>query len=263
MRDMQDKAAIVTGSSSGVGAATAKLLASLGCNVLVNYNSNQEGGETVAEECRAAGVDALVFGGSVADDAVCVAMAAAARGRWGRVDILVNNAGTTKFVVHDNLDGLDSGDFQRICGVNLIGPYQMTRAVRPVMESQEGGGHVVNVASTAGIDGIGSSIAYAASKGALVTMGLSLARALGPKIRVNTVCPGFIQGDWLRKGLGDKAYEATLDRQLKSTPLRQTATTETVAEAILQFISGSPAVTGQTLIVDGGLHLTRASLVQR
>ena len=128
------------------------------------------------------------------------------------------------------------------------------------MESREDGGHVVNVASTAGI---GSSIAYAASKGALVTMGLSLARALGPKIRVNTVCPGFIRGDWLRKGLGDKAYEAPLDRQLKSTPLHQTATAESVAEAILQFISGSPAVTGQTLIVDGGLHLTRASLVQR
>ena len=226
MDNMNGKAAIVTGSSSGVGAATAKLLASLGCNVLVNYNSNQEGGEAVAEECRAAGADALVFGGSVADDAVCIAMAEAARERWGQVDILVNNAGTTKFVVHENLDGLDSGDFQRIYGVNLIGPYQMTRAVRSIMESQEDGGHVVNVASTAGIDGIGSSIAYAASKGALVTMGLSLARALGPKIRVNTVCPGFIQGDWLRKGLGDKVYEATLDRQLKSTPLHQTATVE-------------------------------------
>lgn len=263
MIDLKEKAAIVTGSSSGVGAATAKLLASLGCNVLVNYNSNQAGGEAVAEECRAAGVDAMAFGGSVADDAACVAMAGAARERWGRIDILVNNAGTTRFVAHDNLDGLDSGDFQQIYGVNLIGPYQMIRAARPVMESQEEGGNVVNVASTAGIDGIGSSVAYAASKGALVTMGLSLARALGPKIRVNTVCPGFIQGDWLRQGLGDKAYEATLDRQLKNTPLRRTATAESVAEAILQFIGGSPAITGQTLIVDGGLHLTRASLVRR
>ena len=263
MKDLRNNVAIVTGSSSGVGAATAKLLASLGCNVLVNYNSNRDGGEAAAEECRAAGVDALVFGGSVADDAVCVAMAEAARERWGRIDILVNNAGTTKFVAHDDLDGLDGEDFQNIYGVNLIGPYQMIRAARPAMESQEEGGNVVNVASTAGIDGIGSSIAYAASKGALVTMGLSLARALGPKIRVNTVCPGFIQGEWLRKGLGDKAYEATLDRQLKNTPLHRTATAESVAEAILQFITGSPAITGQTLIVDGGLHLTRASLVRR
>ncbi len=263
MRNLQGKAAVVTGSSSGVGAATAKLLASLGCNVLVNYNSNSDGGEAVAEECRAAGVDALVFGGSVVEDANCVAMAEAACERWGRIDILVNNAGTTKFVAHDDLGGLDGGDFQNICGVNLIGPYQMIRAVRPAMESGDEGGNIVNVASTAGIDGIGSSIAYAASKGALVTMGLSLARALGPKIRVNTVCPGFIQGDWLRKGLGDKAYEATLDRQLKNTPLHRTATAESVAEAILQFITGSPAITGQTLIVDGGLHLTRASLVRR
>ena len=259
MKNLQGNAAIVTGSSSGVGAATAKLLASGGCNVLVNYNANREGGEAVAEECRAAGVDALVFGGSVADDATCRAMAAAAAERWGRLDILVNNAGTTKFVAHHRLDELDSADFQQIYGVNVVGVYQMVRAVRPFMDAGEEGGNVVNVASTAGINGIGSSIAYAASKGALVTMGLSLARALGPKIRVNTVCPGFIQGDWLRKGLGDEAYEATRDRQLKNTPLRRTATPETVAEAILQFISGSAALTGQTLIVDGGLHLTRAN----
>ena len=114
--------------------------------------------------------------------------------------------------------------FSRFTAVNVVGVYQMVRAVRSFMDAGEEGGNVVNVASTAGINGIGSSIAYAASKGALVTMGLSLARALGPKIRVNTVCPGFIQGDWLRKGLGDEAYEATRDRQLKNTPLRRTAT---------------------------------------
>jgi len=258
MKNLQGKTAIVTGSSSGVGAATVKLLASLGCDVLVNYHSNRDGGEAVAEACRAAGVDALVFGGSVAEDESCRAMAAAAAERWGRLDILVNNAGTTKFVAHDNLDGLDAADFQRIYGVNVIGVYQMTRAARPFMEAGEEGGSIVNVASTAGIIGIGSSIAYAASKGALVTMGLSLARALGPKIRVNTVCPGFIQGDWLREGMGEAAYGKMLEGQLRSTPLRQTATPDTVAEAILQFITGSPAITGQHLIVDGGLHLTRA-----
>ncbi len=263
MDKLQGKAAIVTGSSSGVGAATALRLASLGCNVLVNYNTNRAGGGAVAEACRAAGAEVEVFGGSVADDAVCLAMAAAARERWGRIDILVNNAGTTRFVPHNQLDGLDGEDFQRIYAVNLIGPYQMVRAVRPAMEAREEGGHVVNVASTAGIDGIGSSIAYAASKGALVTMGLSLARALGPRIRVNTVCPGFIQGEWLRKGLGEKAYQATLARQLENTPLQTTATPESVADAILQFITGSPAVTGQTLIVDGGLHLTKANLARR
>ncbi|MCY4183308.1 MAG: SDR family oxidoreductase [Gammaproteobacteria bacterium] len=258
MKNLQGKTAIVTGSSSGVGAATVKLLASLGCDVLVNYHANRDGGEAVAEACRAAGVDALVFGGSVAEDESCRAMAAAAAERWGRLDILVNNAGTTKFVAHDNLDGLDAADFQRIYGVNVIGVYQMTRAARPFLQAGEEGGNIVNVASTAGIIGIGSSIAYAASKGALVTMGLSLARALGPKIRVNTVCPGFIQGDWLREGMGEAAYGKMLEGQLRNTPLRQTATPESVAEAILQFITGSPAITGQHLIIDGGLHLTRA-----
>lgn len=260
MKNLQDQVAIVTGSSGGVGAATAKLLASKGCNVLVNYHSNQAGGEAVAEECRAAGVESVVFGGSVADDASCVEMVAAAHRQWGRVDILVNNAGTTKFVAHTDLDGLDSADFQQIYGVNVIGPYQMIRAVAPLMKSQPEGGSVVNVASTAGINGIGSCIAYAASKGALVTMSLSLARALGPEMRVNTVCPGFIQGDWLRKGYGDKAYEKMRDNQIRSAPLGRTATPETVAEAILQFITGSPVITGETLIVDGGNHLAAGQM---
>lgn len=263
MENLQDKAAIVTGSSSGVGAATAKLLASLGCNVLVNYNSNRTGGEAVAEECRAAGVDTLVFGGSVADDTTCVEMAAAARERWGRIDILVNNAGTTKFVPHGDLAGLDAGDFQHIYGVNVIGAYQMVRAVEPVMQSQPEGGSVVNVASTAGLDGVGSCIAYAASKGGMVIMTMSLARALGPKIRVNVVCPGFIDGDWLRQGYGDEAYEKMLEAQQRNTPLRRTATPETVAQAILQFIAGSPVVTGEKQIVDGGAHLMRMTLARR
>ena len=263
MKDLQNSVAIVTGSSSGVGAATARLLASLGCNVLVNYNSNQAGGETVAEQCRAAGVEAVVFGGSVADDASCVAMVAAARERWGRVDILVNNAGTTKFVAHNDLDGLDAADFQHIYGVNVIGAYQMTRAVTPLMKSQPGGGAVVNVASTAGINGIGSCVAYAASKGALVTMTLSLARALAPELRINAVCPGFIQGEWLRKGYGDEAYQRMLDHMIGIAPLRRTATPETVAEAILQFIAGSSVVTGETMIVDGGNHLAQGSMARR
>lgn len=263
MGNLQGKTAIVTGSSSGVGAATAKLLASLGCNVLVNYNSNRDGGEAVAEECRTAGVDALVFGGSVADDAVCVEMAAAARERWGRIDILVNNAGTTKFVPHHDLAGLDAGDFQHIYGVNVVGAYQMVRAVKPVMQSQPEGGSVVNVASTAGLDGVGSCVAYAASKAGMVIMTMSLARALGPKLRVNVVCPGFIDGEWLRKGFGDEAYEKMLDAQQRNTPLRRTATPETVAQAILQFITGSPVVTGEKQIVDGGAHLMRMTLARR
>lgn len=263
MQDLRGKAAIVTGSSSGVGAATARLLASQGCNVLINFNANADGAEAIAGQCREAGVEALVVGGDVADDAACRAMAEAAQAQWGKIDILVNNAGTTKFVDHDDLEGLDSEDFQRIYGVNVIGVYQMVRACNPVMQQQEAGGAIVNVASTAAVTGIGSCVAYAASKGALVTMTLSLARALGPKVRMNAVCPGFIEGDWLRKGLGDEKYEKTLQANRRGAALGVTATADTVADAILHFIAGPQIVTGETLIVDGGRHLSQTPLTRR
>lgn len=209
------------------------------------------------------GVETLCFGGNVALDADCIAMVKSAMDKWGRVDVLVNNAGTTKFVDHNDLDGLDAEDFQRIYGVNVIGCYQMSRAVREAMEANLEGGAIVNVASTAAITGIGSSIAYAASKGAMVTMTLSLARVLGPSIRMNAVCPGFIEGEWLRQGLGDEKYEALMDVNRKGAPLGRTATPETVAEAILHFVTGPQVVTGETLIVDGGRHLMTTPLARR
>ncbi|GEM_PF-15195 len=263
VKDLKQNVAIITGSSSGVGAATARLLASLGCNVVINYNSNAEGAEQVAADCRQLGAETLVLGGNVAKDADCHALVDAAMAKWGRLDVLVNNAGTTKFVDHSDLDGLDSDDFQRIYGVNVIGCYQMVRAANAVMQQQAGGGVVVNVASTAAITGIGSSIAYAASKGAMVTLTLSLARALGPKLRINAVCPGFIEGDWLLEGLGQQKYEELIQFNRKNAPLGVTATPDTVAEAILYFITGPQVVTGETMIVDGGRHLTMTPLTRR
>jgi 3-oxoacyl-[acyl-carrier protein] reductase len=263
VKDLSNHVAIVTGSSSGVGAATARLLASQGCHVLINYNSNEAGAQSVADECQAAGVETLIHRGNVAEDGDCIAMAEAAIAKWGRIDVLVNNAGTTKFVDHQNLDGLDKDDFRRIYDVNVVGAYQMTRAVSRQMNAQEGGGAVVNVASTAGITGIGSCIAYAASKGAMVTMTLSLARALGPAMRINAVCPGFIEGDWLRDGFGEERYQKLMEFNRENAPLKRTATPETVADAILHFVIGSQVVTGETLIVDGGRHLAMAPLTRR
>ena len=263
MKDLTNRVAIVTGSSSGVGAATARLLASQGCRVVINYNSNAAGAEEVASDCAATGAETLVFKANVANDEDCVALAQAANEEWGRVDALVNNAGTTKFVDHANLSGLSAEDFQRIYSVNVVGAYQMTRAVNPLMNAREEGGAVVNVASTAGITGIGSCVAYAASKGAMVTMTLSLARALGPKLRINAVCPGFIEGDWLKEGYGDERYSNLMAHNRENAPLGVTATPETVADAILHFITGPQVVTGETLIVDGGRHLTMAPLSRR
>ena len=263
MKNLKQCVAIITGSSSGVGAATAKLLAAQGCHVLINYNSNLAGAAAVAQACQAAGVETLEVQGDVADDGACRALARAALDKWGRIDILVNNAGTTKFVDHANLDGLDSADFQHIYGVNVIGAYQMIRAVSAAMQQQEAGGVVVNVASTAAVTGVGSCVAYAASKGALVTMTLSLARSLGPKIRMNAVCPGFIEGDWLKQGYGEEKYAALMQANREAAPLGVTATLDTVADAILYFISGPQIVTGETMMVDGGRHLSMAPLARR
>jgi 3-oxoacyl-[acyl-carrier protein] reductase len=253
MDTLKGKTAIVTGSSAGVGQATAIMLAEDGCNVLVNYTKSEEGARETVSACENLGVETLLCRADVSDDADCRRMVSEAMNKWSRIDALVNNAGTTKFCRHDDLEGLSKDDFLHIYGVNVVGPYQMTRAVAPHMK-QAGRGSVVNVASMAALTGFGSCIAYAASKGALVTMTLSLARALGPEIRVNTVCPGFIQGRWLMKGLGDN-YEKVKQLREEAAPLRATATPETVADAILYFIRGARVVTGETLMLDGGAHL--------
>lgn len=254
--------AIVTGSSRGVGAATARMLAGKGYNVVINYSKSEKQAGEIAAACEALGAETLLCRADVASDEDCRRMAAETVERWGRIDALVNNAGTTKFCAHDDLEGLDRDDFFHIYGINVVGIYQMVRAAAPHMQ-KAGSGAIVNVASIAGVTGIGSSVAYAASKGALITMTLSLARVLGPEIRMNAVCPGFIQGDWLRQGMGDERYEATKRYWEKTTPLRMTATPETVAEAIVYFITGAPLVTGETLILDGGAHLAMTPITRR
>ena len=246
--------AIVTGSSSGVGAATVRQLSAKGWNVAINYSRSDAAAEAVAEECRAAGAKVVVQRANVAEDADCRALVDATVAGLGRVDALVNNAGTTKFVNHGDLDGLDAEDFHHIYGVNTVGAFQMTRAVAPHLKAS-GKASVVMVASIAGIKGIGSSIAYAASKGAMITMTKSLARVLGPEVRVNAVCPGFIQGDWLREGMGPEVYDRSKEFLESSVPLKVTATADTVAETIVSLIESASLVTGETLLLDGGHHL--------
>jgi 3-oxoacyl-[acyl-carrier protein] reductase len=251
--EVKGSVSIVTGSSSGVGAATARLLAGKGGNVVINYSRSADAAKQVAEGCEALGAETLLCQADVSSDADCRRMVAATLEKWGRLDCLVNNAGTTKFVAHGDLEGLDAADFQHIYGVNVVGPFQMVRAAREALTAS-GDASVVNVASIAGVKGVGSSIAYAASKGALVTMTQSLARALGPEIRVNAVCPGFITGDWLAEGMGQETYDASKAFLEANTPLRTTCTPDTVAESILNFIEGHSVVTGQHLVLDGG-HL--------
>src|SRR4029078_6377389 len=159
--------AIVTGSASGLGAATAAMLAKGGARIVVNYSSSKAEAEATADLCRSAGAEVVVVQGDVSRDEDCKKIAAAAAA-WGGLDVLVNNAGTTKHVPHHDLDGLTAEDFQRIYAVNTIGPFQMIRAARAQLEAgAKASGKpsaVINFSSVAGISAGGSSVAYAASK---------------------------------------------------------------------------------------------------
>jgi 3-oxoacyl-[acyl-carrier protein] reductase len=244
------KVAVVTGASRGVGRAVAVMLAQGGCSVVVNYARDSEGAEKTAAEVRAQGARAVCVRGDVAIDTECRRLMGEAVAQLGRLDILVNNAGTTRFIPHDDLEAVKDEDWESILGVNLKGPFQCVRAARPHLEAS-GGGVIVNTTSVAGIAGTGSSIPYCCSKAALINLTISLARVLGPRIRVNSVAPGFIAGEWLQQGLGP-GYEAAREARARASVLGKVCQPEDVAAAILSLITGSDLVTGQTIVCDGG-----------
>ena len=256
--DLVGKVAVVTGSATGIGAATAVALARRGANVVVNYSKSEADAHATAERVRDCGNAALIVQGNVAEDVDCRRLAAAALEAWGRIDILVNNAGTTKFAAHNDLAALSAEDFANIYAVNVIGAFQMIRACREAL-AKAGGGAVVNVSSIAATTGLGSSVAYAASKGALNTMTLSLARALAPEIRVNAVCPGYVATPWFSRRFGEAASSRLAESVAQGNPLRSVASPEDIANAILFLATpDSGQITGETLLVDSGLHLTAA-----
>ena len=254
MAETTNKVAIVTGSATGVGAAAARQLAEKGCNVVINCTRSVAEAEATADECRSAGAQAIVVQADVSDDEACKRMVQEALDAWGRIDYLINNAARTKFNAYEDLDGLNKQDFLDIYAVNVVGAYQMIRAVEPHMRAR-GAGAVVNKSSIGGVTGIASSMAYAASKAALNLMTRSLAHVLAPEIRINAVVPGMIQTRWLQAGMGDEAYQAMLQAASAMTPLKKVATADEVAEVLVWFLEGASVVTGETLIVDSGLHL--------
>lgn len=253
--DCNGKVAIITGGASGLGAATAQQLAQRGVSIVILDIAGQEQCEEVLENCRAHGVKAIAVRGDVSQDADCVNAASAAIDAFGRIDILVNCAATTRYAAHDDLHALDAQDFLDVYSVNLVGPYQMIRACAPTMK-ERGRGSIVNISSTAGILGIGSSVAYAASKGALNTMTKLLARSLAPEIRINAVCPGFMATPWLSKHFAPDKYAALLESAKMSRPIREAGSAEYVADAVVFLaLEGSRYITGETLMSDGGHHL--------
>jgi 3-oxoacyl-[acyl-carrier protein] reductase len=253
---LEGKTAVITGSATGIGAAIAVSFAEAGANVVINYSKSEAEAQATAVLCAQSGADVRIVAGDVAKDEDCRRLAAAACDAWGRIDILVNNAGTTKFAAHRNLDALSAEDFARLYAVNTIGAFQMIRACEAALKAS-GEGAVVNVSSIAGIAGVGSSVAYAASKGALNTMTLSLARALAPEIRVNAVCPGYVATRWFKDRFGPERFEQITAEQAEATPLKRAGEPKDIADAVL-FLASRAArhITGETLLVDGGLHLS-------
>lgn len=262
MTNLSGKAAIVTGGGTGVGKATSLRLAREGCAVLINYSRSKDESEETAKEVRGLGVKCLAYQADVADDSACRAMVAAAEEGFGRVDFLVNSAGTTKFIAADDLEAVTDDVWLRLYQVNVLGPFHCIRAVKEPM-LRAGGGAIVNVSSVAARTANGSSIAYCCTKAALDNLTVSMARTLAPQIRVNGVAPGLISSRWVTQNLGQAAWEKTLKSFEEKTPLGRVCSPDDVAAAIMSFITGSQLITGQTIVVDGGMIIAAGATMRR
>lgn len=264
-RDFDGFTVVVTGASTGLGRAIAIETARRGAGlVVVNFARSAEDAEETARLVQAEGARAVLAQGDVAVDEDCRRIVEAAAPS-GRIDALFNNAGMTKFAPqHGDLDAVNAEDFLRLYSVNVVGAFQMVRAARSLLEAAPRPGAVVNTSSIAGVMGNGSSVPYAASKGAMTTMTLSLARALAPKIRVNAICPGFIDTPWFGKAMDEDRVARLRTGAAAATPLQVASTAEDVAGAAV-FLASPAArhVTGETLLVDAGLHLGAATLSMR
>ena len=249
--NISGKAAIVTGSAAGVGRATALELARRGANVVVNYSRSEAEARQTAADVEALGAQALLVRADVSRDDEVRAMVRQAMDRFGSVDVLVNNAAITHFVSFGDLEALTEEMWDRILAVNVKGVFFCSRAVAPHMR-QQGSGCIVNIASIAGIQAIGSSIPYCASKAAVINLTLAFARTLAPEVRVNCVAPGFIDTRWHAARHDVEDYEALKERMAQGTPLAKVCSAEDIAQVILSLIERADLVTGQTLVVDGG-----------
>jgi NAD(P)-dependent dehydrogenase (short-subunit alcohol dehydrogenase family) len=257
--DIAGKVAVVTGSSTGIGRATAVSLAGLGAKVVVNYASSADDAAETLSMVEAAGGSGIVVQADVTDEAAVVAMLARARDELGGpISILVNNAGTSRFVPFHQLDDLTDDIWDETYRTNVVSAYRCIRLCVPDMRSA-GSGVVVNVASIAGVLSIGSSLAYAASKAALVNMTRGLARTLAPVVRVNAVAPGYVDSAWWerRGGMSPEQVDRQRAGAAAATPLQVATQPEEIAGLITWLVCGpgSASVTGECMLIDGGLHL--------
>lgn len=243
------KVALVTGGGTGVGRAVVLELARLGAAVAVNYSKSKSEAEGTAREAAACGVRSFSVQADVADESQVQRMMETVRKELGSIEILMNNAAFSRFTDLANLHALSQQDWNRTFAVNVNGTFYCSRAAAPMMKSQ-GFGRIVNISSVAAFTGRGSSIAYCASKAAILSLTRSLAKVLGPEITVNAVAPGLIDTRWITEIQGLEEVKAGW---IKQTALRKVLTPEDVAEAAVSLITSMNLVTGQTIIVDGGM----------
>ncbi|HEX7355707.1 MAG TPA: SDR family oxidoreductase [Mycobacteriales bacterium] len=238
---MSNRVVVVTGSSSGIGAACARAFAAEGADVVVNSRSSVADGEAVARDVGGTYVQADVSSVEGADTLVAGALEA-----YGRIDVLVNNAGTTVKIPHADLDAATPEVWMRIYETNVVGPFVTTRAALPAL--REARGAVVNVSSLAGIRPLGSSIPYAASKAALNHQTRLLAAVVGPEVRVNAIAPGLVETPWTADWAAEHAAVSAM------TPLKRVATPDDCAHLVVA-LAGAAYTTGEVVLVDGGLFL--------
>ena len=242
--DLQGKVALITGGGTGIGREIALSFAREGASVAVNYSRSEKEATATAQEIRDLGVPALAIKADVSQDLQVREMVGKVMKECGRLDILVNSAGVTAFVEPEDLEGLTEEIWDRILAINLKGTFFCCRAASPAMKSRDGG-NIINISSIAGTTGVGSCMAYSASKAAVICLTKSLARTLAPEIQVNTIAPGFVDTRWTAD------WPEFRKMHEEATPMKRVAQPEDVAEAAL-FLVHSDFVTGQAIIVDGG-----------
>jgi 3-oxoacyl-[acyl-carrier protein] reductase len=245
--------ALVTGSASGIGRATALRLAQAGYDVTINYSRSKDRADRTLAELSALGGEHRAVCADVADDDAVRDLVAQATARSGRLDVLVNNAGTTSDTSPSDLDGIDLDDWDRVMATNVRSLVQVVRASAPALRRARGS--VVNVASIVGLRPGPQPLVYAASKAAAVSLTKTLSAVMAPEVRVNAVAPGWIAGEWMERTLGDN-YDRLMDRRAQHTPLKRNVTLEDVAESIFALVAFHPFVTGEIIVIDGGYTAT-------
>ena len=248
------KTAIITGGSKGIGASISQVLASNGFNLCINYHSDTNSAEKTAAICRNLGAEVLLVKGDISDLIVCQQVVAETIYTFNSLDLVVNNAATTKFCGLKDLNGLTKEDFNRILDVNIVSAYFLVSLSAERLSNSTNNPSIINISSTAGTTGIGSSIAYSVSKGALNTLTVSLAKILAPKIRVNAIAAGFVDTDWWLNYFDNNRYETFKNKQIAKSALNRATTTHDIADVLL-FLINSQSITGEIIKVDSGISL--------